>query len=187
MTVPDLKQLTVAIRDATRKVAQDLFREHPGDYYYFTLIMSGEAPPPFVSALSGEALDAAVAAGARRDSIEWDYASSPYLDYGSLEFAEVRRLFLDRENTRDVASESEEEALAECDLRMSACEAALAALDSDGLFGSGQDRNRIVVASTIYSSDLGPTPNDRFRIGAGRRGLDAGLAAMGAHLNSRMK
>ena len=40
----------------------------------------------------------------------------------------------------------------------------------------------LVLPSTIYSSDLGPTPNDRFRIGAGRRGLDAGLAAMTQHV-----
>ncbi|MFK7917823.1 MAG: aminotransferase, partial [Ilumatobacter sp.] len=41
----------------------------------------------------------------------------------------------------------------------------------------------LVLPSTIYRSDLGPTPTDRFRIGAGRRGLDAGLAAMSAHLD----
>ncbi len=40
----------------------------------------------------------------------------------------------------------------------------------------------LVLPSTIYSSDLGPTPTDRFRIGAGRRNLDAGLAAMAEHV-----
>ncbi|RKF16194.1 pyridoxal phosphate-dependent aminotransferase [Roseovarius spongiae] len=38
----------------------------------------------------------------------------------------------------------------------------------------------LVLPSTIYSSDLGETPEDRFRIGFGRRRLDAGLAAMEA-------
>lgn len=42
----------------------------------------------------------------------------------------------------------------------------------------------LVLPSTIYRSDLGPTPTDRFRIGAGRRGLDEGLAAMSAHLDA---
>lgn len=42
----------------------------------------------------------------------------------------------------------------------------------------------LVLPSTIYSSDLGPTPTDRFRIGAGRRGLDAGLAAMSNHISA---
>ncbi|WP_421997713.1 aminotransferase class I/II-fold pyridoxal phosphate-dependent enzyme [Roseovarius confluentis] len=40
----------------------------------------------------------------------------------------------------------------------------------------------LLLPSTIYRSDLGSTPTDRFRLGFGRRGLDAGLAAMEAHL-----
>jgi len=40
----------------------------------------------------------------------------------------------------------------------------------------------LLLPSTIYRSDLGPTPTDRFRLGYGRSGLDAGLAAMEAHI-----
>lgn len=40
----------------------------------------------------------------------------------------------------------------------------------------------LLLPSTIYSSDLGPTPNDRFRVGFGRKGLDEGLAALDAHI-----
>ncbi len=40
----------------------------------------------------------------------------------------------------------------------------------------------LLLPSTIYRSDLGSTPTDRFRLGFGRRGLDDGLAAMEAHL-----
>lgn len=40
----------------------------------------------------------------------------------------------------------------------------------------------LLLPSTIYRSELGPTPPDRFRLGLGRRGLDAGLAAMTTHL-----
>lgn len=40
----------------------------------------------------------------------------------------------------------------------------------------------LFLPSTIYSSDLGPTPADRFRLGFGRRGLDEGLAALDAHI-----
>lgn len=36
----------------------------------------------------------------------------------------------------------------------------------------------LVLPSTIYRSDLGDTPTDRFRIGYGRKGLDEGLAAL---------
>ncbi|HEY9040474.1 MAG TPA: pyridoxal phosphate-dependent aminotransferase [Roseovarius sp.] len=40
----------------------------------------------------------------------------------------------------------------------------------------------LVLPSTIYRSELGPTPNDRFRIGFGRTGLDEGLAALEGYL-----
>lgn len=40
----------------------------------------------------------------------------------------------------------------------------------------------LLLPSTIYSSTLGPTPTDRFRLGCGRTGLDDGLTAMDAHL-----
>lgn len=40
----------------------------------------------------------------------------------------------------------------------------------------------LLLPSTIYASELGPTPADRFRLGFGRRGLDEGLAALEAHV-----
>ncbi|MEL7097497.1 MAG: aminotransferase class I/II-fold pyridoxal phosphate-dependent enzyme [Pseudomonadota bacterium] len=40
----------------------------------------------------------------------------------------------------------------------------------------------LFLPSTIYRSELGPTPTDRFRLGFGRRNLDEGLAALDAHL-----
>ncbi|WP_306116155.1 MULTISPECIES: pyridoxal phosphate-dependent aminotransferase [unclassified Roseovarius] len=40
----------------------------------------------------------------------------------------------------------------------------------------------LFLPSTIYSSELGPTPTDRFRLGFGRTGLDEGLAALDAHI-----
>lgn len=43
----------------------------------------------------------------------------------------------------------------------------------------------LVLPSAIYASDLGPVPDDRFRIGLGRLGLDEGLAAFDAHLTGQ--
>jgi aspartate/methionine/tyrosine aminotransferase len=40
----------------------------------------------------------------------------------------------------------------------------------------------LVLPSTIYTSELGSTPQDRFRIGFGRLGMAEGLAAMDAHI-----
>ncbi|MCH9695772.1 MAG: pyridoxal phosphate-dependent aminotransferase [Gammaproteobacteria bacterium] len=40
----------------------------------------------------------------------------------------------------------------------------------------------LLLPSTIYKSELGTVPTDRFRIGFGRKGIDAGLAAFEEHL-----
>ena len=45
-----------------------------------------------------------------------------------------------------------------------------------------EDSGVLLLPSTIYSSELGPTPTDRFRLGFGRSGLDEGLAALEAHV-----
>jgi len=42
----------------------------------------------------------------------------------------------------------------------------------------------LLLPGSIYSSELGPTPPDRFRIGFGRSGIDDGIAAMDAHLTN---
>ncbi|MBD3666119.1 aminotransferase class I/II-fold pyridoxal phosphate-dependent enzyme [Sulfitobacter aestuariivivens] len=41
----------------------------------------------------------------------------------------------------------------------------------------------LFLPSTIYRSDLGETPKDRFRLGFGRKGLDEGIAALDEYLS----
>jgi len=41
----------------------------------------------------------------------------------------------------------------------------------------------LLLPATVYRSELGQTPVDRFRLGFGRAGLDEGLAAFDAHLH----
>lgn len=45
-----------------------------------------------------------------------------------------------------------------------------------------EDSGVLFLPSTIYSSELGHTPTDRFRLGLGRTGLDEGIAALEAHI-----
>lgn len=40
----------------------------------------------------------------------------------------------------------------------------------------------LLLPSTIYSSELGDTPKDRFRLGFGRKGLEKGLTVLDAHM-----
>jgi aspartate/methionine/tyrosine aminotransferase len=44
------------------------------------------------------------------------------------------------------------------------------------------DAGILLLPASLYRSDLGPTPTDRFRIGFGRVGLENGLAALEAQL-----
>ncbi len=45
-----------------------------------------------------------------------------------------------------------------------------------------EDSGVLLLPSTIYCSELGPIPTDRFRLGFGRNGLDEGLAALEADI-----
>jgi len=45
-----------------------------------------------------------------------------------------------------------------------------------------EDSGVLILPSSIYSSTLGRTPTDHFRIGLGREGLDKGLEVMQAHI-----
>ena len=48
-----------------------------------------------------------------------------------------------------------------------------------------KERGVLFLPSTIYSSELGPTPTDRFRLGFGRSNLDEGFAALEVHMRER--
>ena len=56
--------------------------------------------------------------------------------------------------------------------------------DDEGNISPYEEAGVLVLPSSIYSSDLGAAPQDRFRIGLGRRGLAEGLAAMNTYLSS---
>lgn len=43
----------------------------------------------------------------------------------------------------------------------------------------------LLLPASVYKSDLGPTPTDRFRVGYGRANMEEGLAAMRSHLRKQ--
>lgn len=151
VTVPN--ELTQIIVAATRAAVSDLFRDHPGQYYYLSLITTGAAHAPFLAAWSKEALDQAVSGShdpddARR-GIKWSYADSPFMEFGKQHFAEVYRRFLERgEMPEDDAAYD-----AEYECRLGAMEASVAQLDREGLFGAGDERNAIVVNVEVMPPD----------------------------------
>jgi hypothetical protein len=144
---PSKWELVDAIAAAARSAIAALFREHPGEHFYYcALVTSGEAIAPSLTAWSKEALDAAVSQcgddPSARAELKWSYADSPYYCYGDENFSEVRRLF----DAFSVPDASDEDAWrASYTLRMSAMEDALARLDQSGLFGTGSRRAGIVI------------------------------------------
>jgi hypothetical protein len=145
--------LSEAIERATRLAVHKLFAEHPESFYYLSLITTGEAHAPFLTAWSEEALDEE----AKRqglpstDLLKWSYADSPYTCYGEEFFGEVNRLFDERpsmDHTR-----TEEEWSTEFDLRLTAMEAAMKRLDEQGLFGRGPNRDQLVINVEVMPPD----------------------------------
>lgn len=153
-----------ALAVAIKVAAADLFRSHSTErFYYFALITTGEAHPPTVVAWSTEALDRAVARDedpakdrARRQ-LKWSYADSPYYGFGEHHFEKVRKLFaLSPLDWRDEA-----EFAAGYEARMNAMVTAMARVDREGTFGSGVERDRIVINVECMPPD--PTNAERAR------------------------
>ena len=154
MKCPSEEELIDAIADAARQAIGALFRDHPGDFYYCTLVTTGEAHPPTLAAWSHQSLEAAVAEASEPDaleSIKWSYADSPFLCFGDEYFSAVKQLFAQRPEMDYMAPEDEWDQ--EYELRLRAIEAAMARLDAEGLFGSGEQRNGIVVLVEVMPPD----------------------------------
>jgi len=138
----------LAIEKATRKTAEKLFQETGESFYYFTLITTGEAHSPFVSASSVEFLEATPVE--QREYIKWSYADSPYCGYGAEYFSEVDDLFSERPDFLELSESMQAE---EFNLRINAMVSAISRLDKEGVFGKGKDRENILVNVEVMPPD----------------------------------
>jgi hypothetical protein len=180
MSTPSEEDLIDAIEAAAERAISALFREHPEHFYYCSLLTSGEATPPFLSAWSEEALDResakepemphwAVRRGAkwwasarlatkdvRREALRWSWADSPYCGYGEEYFGDVQRLFAERppmECCSPVTQWPFNQWIEEGNLRLGCMESAMKRLDDKGLFGEGERRRSIVINVEFMDSD----------------------------------
>jgi hypothetical protein len=106
-----------------------------------------------------------------RRGLEWGYANSPYLDFGEEHFDLVMAAFLDRD--RAFAAPVEDDAWdREYELRLAAMEGAMRTLDLEGVFGTGETRDDLVVLVEVVPPDwtntarayrLNPKEGHRFR------------------------
>ncbi|MEU5141248.1 DUF4303 domain-containing protein [Streptomyces sp. NPDC021139] len=149
---PTESELADAVHRAARAALLDLFREHPGHrFYYCTLVTSGEAYGPALSAWSHEALaEESARQGCAPGDLKWSYADSPFCCYGEQHLEAVRPFFEARGELFDLP---DDEADAEFELRLRAMETAMARLDAEGLFGTGADRHCVVVTVEVPSEE----------------------------------
>ena len=144
-----MEELTLAIYQAAKEVLTDLFQngEH---YYYITLVSSGGANTPCISAWSHEALERTAGDEEEQEDLKWSYADSPYCCWRQEAFDPVDTLFLSRGNLYDL---NDEEFDREYDLRYSAMEEAMRRLDQEGLFTVNQRREDVVVLVEVMPPD----------------------------------
>src|SRR5262245_32992064 len=68
---PSEEDLTDAIEAAAERAITALFHDHPEHFYYCSLITTGEAHPPTLTAWSEEALDRETAKPLSEREIRW--------------------------------------------------------------------------------------------------------------------
>ncbi len=144
----DQDDLTESIEAYVAESLRDLLDVRPESFYYITLATSGEAHPPVLSAWSREALNAVP--NADRPLLKWSYADSPYYDFGEAYFGIVEATFEKRPSLDRLSDDARD---AEVRLRLEAMVEAISRLDRKGLFGTGPERESLVVAVEVMPPD----------------------------------
>lgn len=141
------------IESAARSAFERLFAEHEENFYYCSLITTGDGLCPIVSAWSREALERAAQMELNPDEakhyLKWSYCDSPYFAFGEEFFSGVAELFAQRSCSLTDAQAIDEEV----SLRISSMEEAMRRLDGSGLFGCGEKRLAMVINAEFMPPD----------------------------------
>ncbi|QOR69867.1 DUF4303 domain-containing protein [Ruania alkalisoli] len=132
--------LVDAIAEATDEAIRRLRSEHRADFCVYALVTSGEAYRPYLTAtVHGES--------------RWDLADSPYALVADEILARTDVAFTARGQLQDMdAAKAEEEYWR----RLTSMEAALRRLDEAGIFGTGIERDRVL----LLVATMPPDEND---------------------------
>ena len=162
------EELVEVFERAAEKAFTSLIEEHSTEhFYYFTMIID-EALKPYISAWSYEALEECLAEKELENDEErlwykWGACESPYAGYGYDEnFSECENLLDKRETIADKIHEEAgtyEEIDKEFELLINSMEEAMRRLDEKGLFGTGDEREGIVIMAEIIPPEA--SNNDR--------------------------
>ncbi|MGC7560399.1 DUF4303 domain-containing protein [Pasteurella sp. PK-2025] len=145
-TFEDARIIVQKIKKAIICSVKELFKQHPNEnFYYISLITSGEAYSPILSAWSHEALSQQASSEEEKILIKWSYADSPYTMYKNDFFYEVEEIF----NRRDKNNISVEE----FNFRINAMTEAMKEADIDGIFGEGSKRLSLLINVEVMPPD----------------------------------
>lgn len=143
------EQLVCLLENAAESTFKALLEKNESFYYFAFLI--DEAVSPYISAWSYEALENLISElelSDETDKLEykWGICESPYMAFEhDVHFKEVDEFL--QEN--DIWSLSDDDFDAEFDVRLNSMEEALKRLDKKGLFGTGDDRKKIVISAEV--------------------------------------
>lgn len=157
------ERLSDVFEEAAEKAFISLLEEHNTErFYYFALIID-EGLKPYISAWSYEALDECLTENKPESEEEklwykWGACESPYAGYGYDEyFSECNKLLYEREKIADKTDEimgNYEEIEKEFQLRLNSMEEAMRHLDEKGIFGTGEDRKKVVINAEIIPPEF---------------------------------
>ena len=144
-TEKDNEELIEALVKAARAAFLSL-KETTKEHFYFYVFIFDEGLHPYISAWSYEALEKSIMEQQIPDEEKswwkWDSADSPYADYGYDEFfGEVNELL---DKRADGLSDDELYGI-EWGVRIDSMEEAMKRLDGSGLFGTGKERECVVI------------------------------------------
>lgn len=151
MNISEFNSLVNEIKIAITYSVKELFDNHPNeDFYYISLITSGEAHSPILSAWSYQELYKLSENDKEREQlIKWSYADSPYTMYKNDYFHNVEQIF----ESRDVEGINEKVLNDEFDFRINAMVTAMQQADTDGVFGSGESRLNLLINVEVMPAD----------------------------------
>ncbi|MCM1309286.1 MAG: DUF4303 domain-containing protein, partial [Butyrivibrio sp.] len=140
------EQITSALYTAFKSAVTDLRKKHHERFYYYVFV-SDSPWCPYLSACSYESYERLLASEEDDEEDDegwrkWDYCDSEYCVYGYEEyFGEAAKLLAERAEGMD----DDELYGDEWETRLASMEEALRRLDSEGFFGTGENRNAVVI------------------------------------------
>ena len=146
-------ELVEAFVTALNNSFSSLKKTYDEHFYYYAFIFD-QGLRPYISAWSYEALEKSVIdnkiTDEDKDWWKWDYSDSRYAVYGYDEFfCEVKVLLDEREKGLSI----DELYGNEWDIRVSSMEEAMKRLDQIGFFGTGDERENVVINVEIAPPD----------------------------------